>query len=71
MLINIRSFDFNCTAQRGATYLGDEANITAYSRMVGWENETAFVRKLYVAHSLSSSSEGYEYSQHCVKSFPD
>lgn len=45
MFINIRSFDFNCAAQREATYLGDEVNTTIYTRVVGWENKTAFGRK--------------------------
>lgn len=44
MFLNITSFDFS--AQREATYLGDEVNTTTYSRMVGWENVTAFGRKL-------------------------
>lgn len=43
----------------------------AYSRTMGWENETALGRQRYVAHSLNSSSEGNEHPRHYVQPFPD
>lgn len=43
----------------------------AYSRTMGWENETALGRQRYVARSLSSSLEGNEHPQHYVQPFMD
>lgn len=42
-----------------------------YSRIMRWENETAFGQKRYMAHSLGNSSEENEYSWHYVQSLLD